>query len=115
MKVLRIVLIIIIIFDACILTFYNIDNKNEVQVISSVVEDRNILNLTEDFNKNKNLRIINIDKIDGCYKIEIEINCNKDEYISVIKSLKGYLIQEYQLKIKDEIVSGNIILKEDRQ
>lgn len=113
MKILRIIAIFLILFESTIIFTDDKNNisENEIQVVSRNFEERSILSILEEIDRNENIDINKIEQNNKYYNIEIQIICDKEQFIELIENLKDYEVKTYELNLKDKIIEGTISLK----
>lgn len=112
MKMFRVIAISLILFESIIIFTSDKENtsKKDIQVISTNFEEKSILSILEEISNSEYIEINKIEQNDKYYNIEIQILCNKDQFIELVRKLEDYEVITYELSLKNQIIEGTISL-----
>lgn len=109
-KLINIILFLIILIELGIIK--SEPNKSVEESISTVNirEEISLNDILKKFNKEGNLKIINITNNKEYYSIQVKINGDKKEFIRNLEKVEDYNIVGYELEVVNQEIIGNIML-----
>ena len=107
------VLVFILIETSIIFNVKSEKSEDTVECFSVVEECREDLHINDIIKEIEdcNIKLLNITNENGEYLINVSINEDKELFIERIQGLNNFIIKDYELKWKENMVDATFVLK----
>ena len=106
--------LLLILVESAIIFNAKQDHINDTVECFNIVEEKSkSLNIDEIIKEleNCNVKLLNITNENGEYLISVSINEDKGSFVERIESLNNFIIKDYELGWKENMVDGTLLLK----